>query len=101
MRHVLFLTLLEARIPAERWYELQENYLKLRNKGLPAQMVEVELTQSDDDPEEWKLSSLWHSRDALLEFRATVQTPEGLLLFRSVGVEPTVRMFEVVDKEVH
>ena len=81
--------------------ELREKYLRLREEGLPPQMVETELVQSSEDPAVWQIASLWYSREALIEYRQTGAPPAALLLFRSLDVEPEVRMYEVVDREAH
>ena len=35
------------------------------------------------------------SREALAEYRRSVEVPGGILIFRSVGAEPTLSIFEV------
>lgn len=39
----------------------------------------------------------WQSREGLQEYRESVATPEGVLVFRAVGAEPTLAIFDVVD----
>ena len=42
--------------------------------------------------------SLWRSREALQDYQRSVDAPGGVVLFRSVGAEPTLTMFEVVEE---
>lgn len=97
----MIVTVLEARIPSDRVDELQEGFNELLGKGLPPAIVESDLVQKDEDPAIWQLVTLWQSREALFEYRRTQPVPEGLLLFRSVDVEPSVTFFDVVDGTVH
>src|SRR5262249_61269337 len=43
-------------------------------------------------------ASPWRYREALEEYRRSVETPRGVLLFRVVGAEPLLMMFEVVQE---
>lgn len=66
-------------------------------RGLPAQMVQIFLVQDTADPTLWRGISVWRSRAALDEYRRSVDTPGGVLLFRMAGAEPTLSIFAVVD----
>ncbi len=85
---------LEARVAPERWAEMTERYAQLGGQR-PPQLAESILLQSANDPAVWRLISIWHSRQQFDEYRASVQTPGGVLLFRSVGAEPALSLFEI------
>jgi heme-degrading monooxygenase HmoA len=53
------------------------------------------LLRDSEDSEVCRLSTLWESREALEQYRGTTKVPAALALFRSVGVEPHLRIFEV------
>ena len=93
----MVMTVLGARVPQERWAELEQTYRERLAPNVPPQMERSLLVQSTDDPETWQGISFWRSREALEEYRRSVDTPGGVLLFRSVGTEPTLRMFEVAQ----
>ena len=87
------MTVLEGRVAPDRAAELRRVY---DNAGpLPPQMVQTVLAQSTADPDIWRVMSLWRSREALEEYRQSVSTPTGIMMFRSVGAEPAVSVWDV------
>lgn len=88
----MLVTILEGQVPPEKWGALEEAF---RAAKPPAQMVESMLLQSAADRNLWRGLSVWHSREALDEYRRSVETPEGITMFRSVGAEPALSIFEV------
>jgi hypothetical protein len=96
MRTVM--TVLEARVPQERWAELEQTYKRRLVPNVPPEMVRSLLVQSADDPERWQGISFWRSREDLEEYRRSVDTPGGVLLFRSVGAEPSLTIYEVAHE---
>jgi hypothetical protein len=93
------MTVLEARVPQEKWAELEARYGQ--SIPLPAQMIETFLVQSTDDPELWRGVSVWRSRAELEAYRRSVDVPGGFLIFRSVGAEPSVSVFDVVTSRAN
>ena len=89
------MTLLEARVPPDRWASLEASYASATEQ-LPSQMLETFLVQSATDAELWRVVSVWRNRDAMEEYRRSVATPGGVLIFRAAGVEPTLALFEVI-----
>ena len=55
------------------------------------------LVQDIADPTLWRIITLWESREALEEMRKQ-GTPGGVLMFRSVGTEPELTIFGVVEQ---
>ena len=88
------MTVLEARVPAERWAELEQGFSQM-GSNMPPALAQGFLTQSSADPTLWRLVAVWHSREALDEYRASGVTPGGVLLLRSVGADPTMTIFEI------
>ena len=91
----MLVTELQAKVPADKWDLLRRAYDDLTGRGLPIQMVSSALLQSASDGTVWRIVSTWKSQAALEEYRASVETPEGVRLFRSVGGEPVLALFEV------
>ncbi len=87
---------LEARVAREHWSSLAEAF-GAGGARVPAQMLRAYLVQSAADPELWRILSVWRSRAALDEYRRSAGTPEGVLMFRSAGAEPTFSAFEVAS----
>lgn len=91
----MVMTVLEAHVAADQWAAITQAYTQGFNR-LPSQMVQTFLVQSTADPTLWRGISIWRSRNALEEYRQSVATPGGVLMFRSVGAEPTLTILEVV-----
>src|SRR5881398_2957048 len=85
----MVMTILEAHVAPEQWSALEQAYQQARG-DLPAQMVETFLVHSVDEPLVWRGISVWHSREALDEYRRSTEVPGGVLMFRAVGAEPTL-----------
>ena len=91
------MAVLEAHVEQERWAELSDGYAQLGTQR-PPQLVESFLLQSTTDQTLWRVVSIWHDRQALADYRASVSTPAAVLLFQSVGVEPGLAIFEIMDR---
>lgn len=94
---MMIITVLEAVVPAERAPALEEAYRELGRRVLPDGLLRSQLVRSVNDPDVWRLETTWRDRQALEAMRGQGTPPAGLLLFRSVGVEPSVGLYEVVD----
>lgn len=90
----MVITSLEAHVPADQWSAL-EQAVQTGQGRRPAQMRDSYLIQSTSDPTLWRLIGIWQSRAAFEEYRQSVAVPGGLQFFRSVGVEPTLTLFDV------
>ncbi len=91
----MVMTVLEAHVTADQWTALTQTYTQSSSR-LPSQIVQTFLVQGTADPTLWRLMAIWRSRNALEEYRQSVATPGGVLMFRSVGAEPTLTILEVV-----
>ena len=96
----MVMTTLEAHVASEQWDTLRRTFAENSNR-LPSQMVQTFLVQSTTDATLWRGISIWRSRQALDEYRRSVETPGGVLMFRSVGAEPTLTIFEVLVDAHH
>jgi quinol monooxygenase YgiN len=92
---IMVLTVLEAQVPENQWEALRSAYEGPITASLPPQLVQSFLLQSESDPTLWWATSVWKSRAALEEYRNSVETPGGVLLFRSVGAEPTLSIYNI------
>ena len=90
----MVMTILEAPVGAENWIAFQEDYKK-RTIQLPSQMTQTFLLQDMTDQTLWRIISVWKSRAALDEMRNSGETPTGVLMFRNVGSEPKLSIFNV------
>ena len=89
------MTILEAQVELDMIPALQAAYRNGVEHGLPPQMTQSFLVQSANDKKLWRIISIWKSRAALEEMRHSMETPEGILMFRAAGAEPKLSIFEV------
>lgn len=92
----MVLTQLEGKVASERWDALRQAFHQA-NQQLPSAIYKTYLIQDGTDRDTWRIVTIWHSRQALQEYRASVETPGGVLMFRAVGAEPTLSIFDVID----
>ena len=92
----MVMTILDAQVAADKWEALEQAYnenIKRRDPGL----VETFLLHNSKEPEQWRIATLWASRQALDTMRASGATPTGVLIFRVAGAEPVLSIFDVVS----
>jgi quinol monooxygenase YgiN len=92
----MVLTQLEARVAPEQWEVLKQSYHNT-TRQVPSTIYQTYLVQDGTDKELWRILTVWHSHQALQEYRASVDTPAGVLMFREAGAEPTLSIFDVID----
>lgn len=90
----MVMTFLEASVPEEHWTALEERFRRSADH-LPPQINQSYLVRSASDPSLWRIITLWKNRQTLEEYKNSVETPEGVAMFRSVEAEPTLASFEV------
>ncbi len=90
----MVITILEAHVGAENWSAFWADF-KNRTAQLPPQMLQTLLLQDVADQTLWQIISGWKSREALDEMRNSGETPVGVVMFRNVGAEPKLSIFNV------
>jgi len=88
------MTVLEGSVPEGRWDELVRAF-EAGGSRRPAPLLRSYLVQDTADRTRFRLIGVWRSRAALDEYRRSVAAPGGVLMFRSVGVEPVLGIGEV------
>lgn len=98
---MVVVTMLEARVSPDRAGELIEEHKKL---GEPPPMVVESFLLNEPDTDLWRLVTLVTSRAELDEVRERMrvagEVPPGVRVFRAVGAEPSLTIFEVVTHYV-
>jgi hypothetical protein len=89
----MVMTILEARVPKGNWNSLKEAYEK-QLRSLPSSIVHTYLIQSSSDNDIFRIVTVWRSREELDKMRSQ-GTPAGVIMFRSVGAEPSLSIFDV------
>jgi hypothetical protein len=63
---------------------------------LPHSVLQTVLVKGDAD--DWRIITLWRSREQMLEYRRKVGTSAAVKIFRDVNAEPTVAEFDVAHR---
>jgi hypothetical protein len=90
----MIITILTGEVSADKVRELQKKYEQiLSNK--PSSISQTYLIRDTKNRTVCRIITVWKSREVLEEMR-TQGTPAGVLLFRNVGVEPSLSVHEVI-----
>jgi heme-degrading monooxygenase HmoA len=90
----MVVTMLEARLSEEQGHALAERYRQAVN-DLPEQIAETFLLSGVRD-DLWQIVTVWRSEADLDAYRTSVDLPEGVRQFRSIGAAPSLGVFSVV-----
>jgi heme-degrading monooxygenase HmoA len=91
----MVLTILEATVAPERAADLQAAFRNAAAR-IPPGFIRSHLVSSATDPTRWRIETLWSSREALAAMRLA-GTPQGVLMFRAAGAEPTLSLYDVAE----
>ena len=89
------LSITSAKVPPDSAPAVIEAYRDVTSR-LPAAVLHTALVRGDGD--DWRIVTLWRSREQLDDYRRRVGTPAAIKLFRDAGAEPTVALLEVVHE---
>lgn len=95
----MVVTMLEASVQADREKALTDAYASISG-DLPPAIVETLLLHAVGS-DAWRIVTVWRSRQDLDDYRASVETPAGVLVFRAADAEPTLTMFDVASRATH
>lgn len=62
--------------------------------SLPHMVLQTVLARGEAD--QWRIVTLWRSRDQMEEYRRSVDVSAAVKIFRDAGAEPTVTVYDVV-----
>jgi len=91
----MVMTILEAHVPSDKWTTLEQVY-KAAIQQLDSGIMQTFLVHNSADPTLWQIITVWSSRQVLEAMRRSTETPQGVLMFRSAGAEPTLSIFDTV-----
>jgi hypothetical protein len=92
------LTEVSAIVAADREAALVARYHELLAQPMPNGLVRTELLRGQDG--HWRIQTLWRDRAALDAMRAGPEPPAAPQLFRRVGGDPVLTVFDVVDSYI-
>jgi hypothetical protein len=91
----LVLSITSATVAPESADDLIEAYRDVTST-LPHSVLQTILVKGDAD--DWRIITLWRSREQMLEYRRKVGTSAAVKIFRDVNAEPTVVEFDVAHR---
>jgi quinol monooxygenase YgiN len=89
------LTVVSATVTEDRHERLIGGFRELLEGELPEGLLRTELVRGPDNC--WRIQTLWRDRAALEAMRAAPEPPAAPTLFRSVGGEPSLEIWDVVS----
>ena len=95
----MVVTVLQANVEESRTEELITQF-QAASESLPPAILESFLLH-EASSNDWRIVTAWESREALDGYRAAVDTPGGVLMFRSADAEPVLAVFEVEGHADH
>ena len=94
----MVVTILEGKISLDKIPLLQKKYSEiLKNK--PPSIEKSYLLVDSENQNMCQIITIWKSREDIDEMRKQ-GTPAGVLLFREVGTEPTLSIYEVIGQSI-
>lgn len=94
----MVLTMVAAHVAEERGSELRHSFAGA-TANMPPGILQTFLLRVPEG-HEWRILTVWRSREELERYRASVETPEAIRVFRSVGAEPVFGDFDVLEHAV-
>jgi hypothetical protein len=91
----LVLSITSATVAPELAADLVEAYRDVTAK-LPHSVLQTVLVKGDAD--DWRIITLWRSREQMAEYRRKVGTSAAIKIFRDRKAEPTVAEFDVAHR---
>jgi quinol monooxygenase YgiN len=92
----MVITILEAQVEAQQVGALERAYREMTAGSPPAGALETFLTRDSQDRSLFRIMTVWASREALEQMRASVNKPGGVLIFEAAGATPTLSTLDVV-----
>ena len=91
----MVVTMLQAQVAEARSSHLIEAFNQAV-RSLPPPIRESFLIR-ESGTDTWRIVTLWESREALDAYRQSVDTPGGVLMFRTAGAEPNLSIHDVAS----
>jgi heme-degrading monooxygenase HmoA len=92
------LTVVSGTVDPSREGELLARFRSILTAPVPDGLMRTELLRGATGT--WRIHTVWRDRDALDKMRAASETPAAPHLFRSIGADPSLEIFEVMVEHV-
>ncbi len=90
------ITIVEGRVPASKAREFETAYASLKQDALTQGLIRSSLLRKSDNPEIYRIETVWESREALEKMRSNTQTPKAIELFQKVKASPRLEIYDIV-----
>lgn len=90
------ITILEGRVPISKAREFETAYESLKQDALTPRLVRSSLLRESNNPEIYRIETVWESREALEKMRSSTQTPKAIELFQKVKASPRLEIYDLV-----
>jgi hypothetical protein len=88
------LTVVSAAVDPSREEELEAAYQAVLERKLPDGLLASALLRGEGNT--WQIATLWRDWAAVMAVRSAPEPPAAPRVFRQVGAEPTLAVFELV-----
>lgn len=92
----MVMSVLEANVPPSKWDELKAAF-RHSTELLPPPICETLLIQSIEDPQHWKVITLWHVKRHIKRVQDAMRQCGAAEIFRSIGIEPIQGLFNIMS----
>lgn len=83
-------------MPVSKAREFETAYESLKQDALTPGLIRSSLLRKSDNPEIYRIETMWESREALDKMRSSTQTPKAIELFQKVKASPHLEIYAVV-----
>jgi len=90
------ITIVEGKVPISKAKEFETAYASLKQDALTPGLIRSSLLRKSDNPEIYRIETVWESREALEKMRSSTQTPKAIELFQKVKASPRLEIYDVV-----
>ena len=91
------ITIVEGKVPISKAKEFETAYKSLKQDALTPGLVGSSLLRKSDNPEIYRIETVWESREALEKMRSSTQTPKAIELFQKVKASPRLEIYDLVQ----
>ncbi|MDW7727516.1 MAG: antibiotic biosynthesis monooxygenase family protein [Candidatus Methanoperedens sp.] len=82
-------------MPISKAREFETAYESLKQGPFPPGLLRSSLLRNSDNPEIYRIETVWESREALDKMRSSVQTPKAVELFQKVRASPRLEIYDI------
>lgn len=90
------ITVVEGKVPISKAGEFEADYASLKQGPFPPGLLRSSLLRNSDNPEIYRIETVWESREALDKMRSSTQTPKAVELFQKVKASPRLEIYGIV-----